>query len=422
MVSPHGPVHPVLLELPLPHWHVALGPLLLALAFAMLAVAALGLRGRAPDLVAVGVVSALLAGLGAARYRRAVALLGPMPIYAYGFLVSASLLAGFLLATRRARQEGLPRNAVSGCFVAAAAGGLVGARLLYVLTNPGDFGKFARVLAVENGGLVFYGGVIGGLLSSYWYTRSRGLPYLAWADAAAPSLALGASIGRIGCYLAGCDYGVPLGAGAPRWLARLGTFPRWPDDVAGPLAGSPAWIDHVLYRSLPLESTASLPVHPTELYDALAGALLFALLLSLGARRHFRGEVFLAFVSGYGMLRFFLELVRDDPERGFYGPAGPARVLIPAFGVVLALAFSVGPAGTVPTRSGRALARLLSFLPALLAFIALRHAPPQRLSTSQWIAVASSVAAALAWRRFARRSGTGGRPPPGTPSALAPTG
>lgn len=419
MLSPPGRVHPVLVEIPLPHWHLALGPWLLVLGLVLLPVAELGRRARALDLLAVGVGGALLAAFGAARYWRDAVELGPLPLYAFGVLVSAAFFAGWFLAIRQSRQAGLSQNVVSTCYLVTAGGGLVGARLLYVLTNWADFRKISDAIAFQNGGLVFYGGVLGGLLASLGYLHARRLPWLAWADLAAPSLALGSAIGRIGCYMAGCDYGVPLGPGAARWLSRLGTFPRWPDEIAHRAAGSPAWIDHVLYRGLPVESTASLPVHPTQLYESLAAFALLLLLLVLGSRRSFRGEVFLVFVIGYGAIRFFLELLRDDPERGFYGPQMPARVLVGVAAALLGVAVSMGPAGKIRERAVRAFARAVSFLPAGIMLITLRHSPAVRLSTSQWIAVLSSLAAAAAWRQL---TGKKGAAPPSSPEALAPAG
>lgn len=419
MLSPPGRVHPVLVEIPLPHWQLALGPWLLVLVLALLPLAELGRRGSAPDLLAIGVIGTVIAAFGAARYWHATVELGPLTLYAFGVLVSAALFAGWLLALRQSRQAGLSQNAVSTCYLVTAGGGLVGARVLYVLTNWSDFRKVSEIVAFQNGGLVFYGGVLGGFLASLGYSRARRLSWLAWADVAAPSLALGSSIGRIGCYMAGCDYGVPLGDKAPHWLSRLGTFPRWPEDIAHPAAGSPAWIDHVLYRGLPVDSTASLAVHPTQLYESLAALALLLVLLSIGSRRRFRGEVFLVFVIGYGAIRFFLELLRDDPERGFYGPTMPARFVIGVAAAILGLAFSLGPAATFRAGPSRGLVRAVSFLPAGIVFFTLRHSPALRLSTSQWIALLSSLAAAAAWRKLTGKKGAG---PPGSPEALAPAG
>jgi phosphatidylglycerol:prolipoprotein diacylglycerol transferase len=211
-------VHPVFLEIPLPAVRIPLGPALLGLCVVALIVAELGRRARAWDLVALGVAGLVAALSGAASHRDLAVMLEPIPIYSFGVMLSAALVAGWFVALRLARQDGLQRDAVAGTYFTAAISGLLGARILYVLTNLGDFHSLADVLAFRNGGLVFYGAVLGGFVGSLIYLRRRRLPWLAWADVAVPSLALGSALGRIGCYLAGCDYGVPLGPRAPSVL------------------------------------------------------------------------------------------------------------------------------------------------------------------------------------------------------------
>jgi phosphatidylglycerol:prolipoprotein diacylglycerol transferase len=203
--------------------------------------------------------------------------------------------------------------------------------------------------------------------------------------------------------LFGCDFGKPLASSAPAWLKRLGTFPRWPDDLLDG-AGSPAWMQHVNERGLSITSQASLPVHPTELYESLVGGLLLALTLWLLRHRRFRGEVFFAFTFGYGYLRFLLEIVRDDSERGNFGPAFREHVLIPALLVLLAAAFAYGPARSIVNGALRRLCVGLAFAISVLAYAVLR--PPSfgvanvvALSTSQWISLTTALVVAFAWHQ-----------------------
>lgn len=318
-------MHPVLGEIPVPKWHVALAPWLVALSILALIVCELGRRSKSRDLFGLGLFGALVAlgALGAHRGERVE--LGPIPIYSFGALLSGALLAGWITTVRFARRDGLADGAtVAGC-LAATVSGFAGARLLYVLTNLDTFDAPSEVVAFQNGGLTFYGGLAAGALASFVALRRRRASWPTWADAAAPGVALATGIGRVGCYFAGCDYGKPLASDAPAWLKRLGTFPRWPEEVAGAAAGSPAWLDHVMRRGLPLSARASLPVHPTELYEALACAALFALLVVLRPRRRFAGQLALVFALGYGALRFLLEALRDDPERGLWGPLSSAQ-------------------------------------------------------------------------------------------------
>src|SRR5579884_2212938 len=174
----------------------------------------------------------------------------------------------------------LPHTALKLWWALAAVtalAALAGSRILYAVTNPDEFKSFWDLFALRNGGLVAYGGFIGGLVGSWAYLQPKKIRLLAWADDAVPSLASGLLVTRIGCYLFGCDFGKRLPDGAPHWLQALGTFPHW---AAGTLAmgeGSPAYVRHLdVYRGTPLESelvkmNTSFPVHPTQLYESLVG-------------------------------------------------------------------------------------------------------------------------------------------------------
>jgi phosphatidylglycerol:prolipoprotein diacylglycerol transferase len=363
----------------------------------------LGRRARARDLVALGASMTVGGLVGAFGLRGKVATLGPLPIYGFGVMLCAGLFAGWFLCLSSAERDGLPREASAATYVAAAVCGLFGARVLYVLTNFGAFASLGEALAFRSGGLVFYGGVAGGFAGALLYAARRRLDFLAWADAATPSLALGSMLGRIGCYFAGCDYGRPLAPGASRLLVRLGTFPRWPDEVAGPGAGSPAWVDQVLYRGLPYDRATAMPVHPTELYESAASGIVLLLLIAMRAHKQFRGQVFLAFVTLYGAMRFALETLRDDPERGLYGPAFAPGALGAIGFAALACAFVGGPARSIAHPRWRALAYVLALASPVVAYLATSSwRQPVALSTSQWIAIGSSVAGAVAWRRLTR--------------------
>jgi phosphatidylglycerol:prolipoprotein diacylglycerol transferase len=394
-------VHPVLFEIPFPRASVGLGPALLLLALAGAAMAVLGRRAGARDFYLLGLSTAILSLVLSFVLRGKEATLGPLPIYGFGVMLCSGLVAGWFLCLSHAERDGLSRDVVASTYFVAAASGLLGARVLYVLTNWRDFSSLADGLAFRSGGLVFYGGVLGGFAGSLAYLRAKRVSWFAWADAAAPSIALGSMLGRIGCYLAGCDYGLPLGSGAPRWLSRLGTFARWPDEIAGAGAGSPAWVDQVLYRGLPFERPVSMPVHPTQLYEAGTSFAIVLFLVWLRSRRAFKGQIFLTFVSLYGAARFLLETVRDDPERGLYGPAAIPSVLV-AFGFfAMAAAFVAGPARSFDRPVQRWAVLVLAAAVPIVAYVGFAsHRQPTSLSTSQWIAIASSLAAGLVWRRL----------------------
>ncbi|MEO7033084.1 MAG: prolipoprotein diacylglyceryl transferase family protein [Polyangiaceae bacterium] len=404
-------MHPVLFKIPLPAWAVPLGPALFVLAGLGVMLAVFGQRKGAFDLLVIGVLATASGLVGGFMFRGQHLLLESLPIYSYGAMLCTSIVVGWFLTLRLGARAGLSRELLANCYFVTALAALVGARALYVLTNPSEFHDLFDMLAVRRGGLVAYGGFLGGFVGSWLYLRRRGVSLLPWADVAAPSLASGLMLTRIGCYLFGCDFGKPLAASAPAWLKRLGTFPRWPSDVLDG-AGSPAWLQHVDLRGLSVSARASLPVHPTELYESLVGAALLVLLWQLRRHARFRGEVFLAFTFGYGVLRFLLEIVRDDSERGSFGPAFREHVWIPSLLVLLAAAFAYGPARSIGRVLFRRVAVACAFAVPALAYFVLRpgaRAAPNvvQLSTSQWISLVTALGASVAWHQceaFVRRA------------------
>jgi phosphatidylglycerol---prolipoprotein diacylglyceryl transferase len=240
---------------------------------------------------------------------------GPQPIYAYGVLLGLSLLVGWQITLMLGKHSDMSAGTLGDVYLTAALAGVVGARALYVVTNHEEFDSIGEWFDLRSGGLVAYGGFLGGLIGAAVHLRIRRASLLEFADCAAPAIASGLFLTRIGCYLYGCDFGTRLPANAPRWLARLGTFPRWTDN-AGELRGSPAFLHHVNAYGLSRDANFSWPVHPTQLYEALLGLILAGLCLRVFRRRNFAGQAMLLLTINYGIARFFLEYLRDDPERG----------------------------------------------------------------------------------------------------------
>lgn len=240
---------------------------------------------------------------------------GDQPIYAYGVLLGLSLLVGWQMTLLLGRQAGLGAALLSDVYLIAAVSGVIGARVLYVLVNRHEFDSAWQWLDLRNGGLAAYGGFATGLASAAVYLRAKRVSLLNVGDCAAPAIAVGLFLTRIGCYLYGCDFGARLPADAPNWLKALGIFPHWPETTG--LHGSPAFMFHVDSYGLSPEAVHSLPVHPTQLYEAGVGLILMTFSLLLFPRRRFWGQVLLSLCMLYGSARFFLEYLCDDPERGF---------------------------------------------------------------------------------------------------------
>jgi phosphatidylglycerol:prolipoprotein diacylglycerol transferase len=252
----------------------------------------------------------------------------PVPIYAYGVMLGTSLIVGWFIVMRLAKQDGIPEQDTGTIYMWSAVWSIIGSRLLYILTNLSEFSGLGEMLMINRGGLVAYGGMITGSLASWYCCHKRGIELLRWADVAAPSVVLGTAITRIGCFLFGCDFGA---RSSLPWAIR---FPG-----PNPLApqGSPAWQHHVRDFGLSQSAPWSYPVHPTQFYESLVGLSLFALLMWIRRHRTFSGQVFLAWVLGYGIMRPLIEVVRDDDQRGNVGALSTSQ-FIGIVSVVLGLA------------------------------------------------------------------------------------
>jgi phosphatidylglycerol:prolipoprotein diacylglycerol transferase len=234
-----------------------------------------------------------------------------VPIHSYGVMLGISMVAGWFLTMRLAKEDGIPVEAAGQIFMWAAVYSIVGARLLYCLVQYNEMSSPLDIFKIWQGGMVAYGGMIGGFLASWYNCRKNRIPLLRWADVSAPCVVLGTAITRVGCLLHGCDYGRRTD------LAWAIHFPK----------GSPAWQDHVQHFGLAADAAQSFPVHPTQVYEMMAGLFLFALLMVLRRVRKFSGMVFLGWVIGYGILRPIIEIYRDDDQRGTVGPLSTSQFI-----------------------------------------------------------------------------------------------
>ncbi|WP_437781389.1 prolipoprotein diacylglyceryl transferase [Sorangium sp. So ce1097] len=395
-------MHPILFRVPLPVWTVPLlWVFLIAAGIAFAGAIGLFIAKNKPGAAAAGIAGIALAAL-ASQFKEQTYTLGPLPIYSYGVMLGLSLVVGWYLTLGLAERDGLPKETMANCYVVTALAAVLGSRVLYILTNLDEFDSLGAMFDIRRGGLVAYGGFLGGFLGSYLFLRSHRIPLLPWADVAVPSLASGLMITRIGCYLFGCDFGRPLGENAPAWLKKLGTFPHWPEGTLDHGSGSPAWVQHVKERGLDPTAEASLAVHPTQIYEALVGAGLLALLLLARRRQKFRGEIFLLFTFSYGVCRYLLELLRDDAERGSIPPSLAEHVLLPAGLVVFAVGYMIGFSHVVRDGVLRKVTQALAFVPAIALYLALKPetfgaSTTIQYSTSQAVALATGLAASIAF-------------------------
>lgn len=404
-------MHPILFRIPLPKMPLKLWWALAAIAAIAGVYALLGLRKRDRGAAATSiVVAAAAAGLG--WYLREVKYEGAnLPIYSYGVMLGLSLVVGWYLTLTLAEKDGLPKETMANCYVITALSAIAGSRLLYVATNPGDFNTLTDVFALRKGGLVAYGGFLGGYVASWLYLRANRIRLMPWADVAVPSLASGLMITRIGCYLYGCDFGRELKGTGGTFLAKLGSFPHWASGTLDKGDGSEAFIRHMkLYEGTETaaqiqKAGMSLPVHPTQLYESLVGLALLVLLLWQRKSQRFRGQIFFAFAFAYGYLRFLLELLRDDEQRGSFGPAIAEHWFVTLCLLAMGVAFAYGPALGLKNPTARLVARVAAFVPPVVAFLALKPVSfgkqvVVQLSTSQWIGFLSACLVSYFYAQF----------------------
>jgi phosphatidylglycerol:prolipoprotein diacylglycerol transferase len=222
----------------------------------------------------------------------------PFALPTYGLMVALGFLAALRLAERLSRRAGFAPNAVQDLAVWACLGGLAGAKIaLLIIDRPKSV---ADALHVVFEGGVFYGGFAGAALVTVFLCRRRRVSVHALGDVLAAPIAIGHAFGRVGCFLAGCCYGVTCDA-------------PWAVHFSNPL-------------SVPVQSgiPSAFGLHPVQLYEAAANLLLGALALWLFARRRFAGQVIWSYVAAYGVMRFVVEFWRGD-ARGHVGPLSTSQ-------------------------------------------------------------------------------------------------
>lgn len=228
----------------------------------------------------------------------------------YMSMLSMAFVLSGALTLRIGLRHGLDMRRGLLALAAVYAGGLAGARVFTGLVHVPQAILSGDPSLLLDGGLTAYGGFLGGALGGYLGMRGRG--FLALADAAAPALGLGTAVTRLGCLLGGCDFGA---VSAAPWAVR---YP----------AGSLAYRAHRDAGWVGPYALDSLAVHPSPLYEALLGLCLCALALAWLQRRRGRaldGRVFVTVAGVYALVRFLLELLRGDEDRGLFA-LGPARL------------------------------------------------------------------------------------------------
>lgn len=215
------------------------------------------------------------------------------PVRAYGVMAALGFLAGvgtWLWLGRRGK--GFPPETATDLGVWLMLAGILGARIAYVAANWDHYRAAPEeIVRIDQGGLIFYGGLILASLALVVFARRRRIPLWEMADYAIPGLAVGHALGRIGCFLNGCCYG------------RAAT-------------AHPAW--GVVYPSCsePGQVFAGVPLYPVQLLEAAGLLAIWAVLVWAYPRHKRAGGVFALYLLLYPPLRFALEYLRGDPRQG----------------------------------------------------------------------------------------------------------
>ena len=230
--------------------------------------------------------------------------IGGFTITGYGVMVLLAFVVGAWLTAIQLRRRGLDESFAWDLLPWVALGGIVGAKVYYLALHWQDVAANPLHELTNRAGLVWYGGLIGGVLAFLWYARRRAMPLFRTMDAAAPALAVSYAIGRIGCFLVGENYGFPTDS----WVGVA--FPQGnPPSTAGNLRAVGAEIPAAIPDS------AVLAVHPTQLYEVALSGLIFAALWKLAGRRLDAGRLLGAYLALASLERFLIEFVRAKDDR-----------------------------------------------------------------------------------------------------------
>lgn len=212
--------------------------------------------------------------------------LGPIKVYMYGLMIAIGILAAYWHAEKKVKALGKDPKRLEWLVFSILAGGFAGAKILYWITRLPDIPSDPSILTNLGDGWVVYGGIIGGLIAGWFYCRQHVMNFWEWFDLIIPDVALAQGFGRIGCFFAGCCYGIET----PSHIGLV--FPE------GSLA------------------PAGVPLFPSQLVMSAFDFALFFFLEWFSKKKKFNGEVGAVYLIAYSFGRFAIEFFRGDMVRG----------------------------------------------------------------------------------------------------------
>jgi phosphatidylglycerol---prolipoprotein diacylglyceryl transferase len=252
-----------------------------------------------------------------------------LPLHTYGLMIVTGFMLGMFVVSRQGQRHGGYHEEVMDFGFWALIGGMIGARVVFIMVNAREYFiekpfvevpqlgfKIPAVFAIWQGGLVFYGAALGGFIAFIIYAKKHKLPMLKMADILIPALPLGHAFGRLGCVAAGCCWGDPfyhMEHGAV--ISDIPLAMRFPE---GSLAyGSLLRTETVDVVSHMKEVGHTLPLFPSQLVESFGVLAIFFFLTWVHSRKWFHGQVLLTFAIAYPVLRSILEIFRGDAGRGY---------------------------------------------------------------------------------------------------------
>jgi phosphatidylglycerol---prolipoprotein diacylglyceryl transferase len=230
--------------------------------------------------------------------------IGPLTVYSYGLMMALGFLAADWVVTLECRRRSLPADYASSMIVWAAIAGIAASRLLDIFNNFSSYMADPKSMIFSGSGFVWYGGMIGGIAAVYVVSRRYKIPFLQTADMAAPALAIGQAIGRLGCLTSGDgDWGLP---------STLPWAMSFPKAIVG-------WNSDTVLKLGPGGTLVSgyfpgVRVHPTPIYETILYTGVFLLLWSLRKKGLADGRLLYLYLMLAGLSRFLVEFLRINPR------------------------------------------------------------------------------------------------------------
>ena len=254
-------------------------------------------------------------------------LLGGAPITSFGVFMCLTFMVGGMVLRPEVERVGLEPEKAWDFIVMGVLGGILGAKAYYVLLNYDSLITDPIGSIFSRGGMVWYGGFLGGLIAVSWEVKRSGLRWAQMADLIAPVLAIGYAVGRMGCFFVGDDYGRPTDA----WFGVK--FPQ----------GAPPTRASVMENHFGIEIDPYfverfgevIPVHPTQLYEVAMSLMIFGFLWRIRKHNYAEGWIWWIWFVLAGAERFLVEFVRlkDDRFLGIFTVAQLISLLLIVIGI-----------------------------------------------------------------------------------------